>query len=109
MPSQTEIRRRITDQIIQVLKSGRLPPWRKPWASDANAGFPSNVASKRRYSGVNPLLLQIGRRETWIPGEVVGHVQTMGSPRRQSDAPPRRCSAGSVGHRGHLLEAYRKD
>jgi antirestriction protein ArdC len=57
MASQTEIRQRITNQIIDALKSGNLPPWRKPWASHPNAGFPANVVSKRSYSGINPMLL----------------------------------------------------
>jgi len=70
MPSQTEIRQRITNQIIEALQSGSLPPWRQPWASSPNAGFPANIASKRRYSGVNPMLLQIsaqnhGFRSKW--------------------------------------------
>ena len=57
MASQTELRQRITNQIIDALKSGNLPPWRKPWASHRNAGFPTNVVSKRSYSGINPMLL----------------------------------------------------
>ena len=79
MPSQTEIRQRITDQIIESLKSGKLPPWRKPWASDANAGFPTNVASKRRYSGVNPLLLQIAAEKHGFTVEVVGDLSSSGN------------------------------
>src|SRR5262245_44595685 len=61
MPTQNEIRERITSQILEALKDEtKLPPWRKPWScSDANTGFPSNVVSQRRYSGVNPMLLQI--------------------------------------------------
>ncbi len=63
MPSQTEIRQRITNQIIEALKSGSLPPWRQPWASHPNSGSPTNVASKRRYRGVNPMLLQIAAQK----------------------------------------------
>jgi antirestriction protein ArdC len=59
MPSQSEIRQQITNQIIAALESSKLPPWRKPWRSDANAGHPCNVLSRNRYSGVNPLLLEI--------------------------------------------------
>ena len=59
MPSQTELRQQITAQIIDALKSGNLPPWRQPWASSPNAGFPANVVSHRSYRGVNPMLLQI--------------------------------------------------
>lgn len=59
MPSQTDIRREITAKIIEALKEGNLPPWRKPWVADPNAGFPMNLVSKRSYSGINPLLLEI--------------------------------------------------
>jgi antirestriction protein ArdC len=59
MPSQAELRQRITDQIIEALKSGSLPPWRKPWASGPNAGSPTNAVSGNSYRGVNPMLLQI--------------------------------------------------
>lgn len=57
MPSQNEIRQRITNTIVQALKSGGLPPWRRPWALDPNAGHPCNVTG-RKYNGINPLLLQ---------------------------------------------------
>jgi antirestriction protein ArdC len=63
LPSQIEIRQRITNQIIEALKSGNLPPWRKPWASHPNAGFPANVVSKRSYSGINPIILQIAAQQ----------------------------------------------
>jgi antirestriction protein ArdC len=59
MPSQNEIRERITHTIIEALEKGGLPPWRMPWRTDPNAGFPMNVVSKRHYRGINPLLLQI--------------------------------------------------
>lgn len=59
MASQTEIRQAITDRIIEALESGSLPPWRRPWLQHENSGLPTNVISKRRYSGVNPILLQM--------------------------------------------------
>jgi antirestriction protein ArdC len=59
MPTTNEIRKQITDQIITVLKKGSQPPWRKPWRSDPNSGFPTNVISGQRYRGVNPLLLEL--------------------------------------------------
>ena len=59
MPSQNEIRQQITSTIVESLKSGNLPPWRQPWRCSQNAGAPANVVTKRAYSGVNPLLLQI--------------------------------------------------
>lgn len=57
MPTQAELRAKITNTIIEALRSGGLPPWRKPWKPDPNCGFPTNV-SGHRYCGINPLLLQ---------------------------------------------------
>jgi len=59
MQSQSELRQSITDTIVQALEAGGLPPWRCPWQASKNTGSPINVISKRSYSGVNPLLLQI--------------------------------------------------
>lgn len=59
MSSQSELRQQITNQIIDALKSEKLPPWRKPWSAHRNAGLPTNVVSMNRYSGINPLLLQM--------------------------------------------------
>jgi antirestriction protein ArdC len=94
MPSQHEIRTQITQQIIAALESRKLPPWRKPWRSlDANAGHPCNVMSRNRYSGVNPLLLEIaaerhGFRSKWWATfrqwqELGGRVK-----KRPADVPP---------------------
>ena len=69
MATQTDLRQRITDQIIEALKAGTVP-WRKPWCNHENSGHPVNVQTKRPYSGVNPLVLQIaaqrhGLRSKW--------------------------------------------
>ena len=47
----------ITDQIIAELEAGRTP-WAQPWAA-AKAGIdlPHNASTRRRYSGVNILIL----------------------------------------------------
>lgn len=59
MPTQTEIRQQITAQIVDALEKGGLPPWRMPWAAHPNGrGLPTNATTDRRYSGINPLLLQ---------------------------------------------------
>jgi len=60
MPTQNEIRERITHTIIEALEKGGLPPWRQPWLNDKNAGLPENVVSKKQYRGINPLLLAVG-------------------------------------------------
>ena len=61
MPSPNEIRQQISQQIVDALKSGDTLPWRQPWRNDPNAGLPTNAVSRNRYSGVNPILLEISR------------------------------------------------
>jgi antirestriction protein ArdC len=70
MPTQNEIRAEVTRTILKALESGGLPPWRMPWAADPAAGFPCNVVSKKKYRGINPLLLAIaamrhGHKSKW--------------------------------------------
>ena len=43
-------------------------PWRRPWSVSKNTGRPANVASKRAYNGINPLLLELdAMKKTSIP------------------------------------------
>jgi antirestriction protein ArdC len=58
MATQQEIRTSITNQIVEALCAGTVP-WRKPWKSHENSGHPANAVSRKGYSGVNPLLLQM--------------------------------------------------
>src|SRR6185312_9114378 len=58
MQNQTQLRHQITQQIISALEHD-LVPWRRPWSVSKNVGRPANVLSKRAYSGVNPLLLEL--------------------------------------------------
>lgn len=58
MSYQNEIRTEITAKIVEAMKLG-LPPWRKPWNLHANAGPAANFSSKKKYSGINPLLLEL--------------------------------------------------
>jgi antirestriction protein ArdC len=62
MNSQSEIRQRITDKIVEALKAGTAP-WRKTWRSDGNCGTPSNAVSGRAYRGINILLLGLASVE----------------------------------------------
>ena len=57
MSNQSQIRREITDQIVAHLQAG-VKPWVRPWTGGPNSGFPENVISQRRYSGINPIILQ---------------------------------------------------
>ncbi|QDT91752.1 ArdC family protein [Gimesia algae] len=61
MPTPKEIRQNICQQIVDALKSGNTLPWRQPWSNDSNVGLPTNAMSTNRYSGVNPILLEISR------------------------------------------------
>lgn len=61
MPTSAELREEITKQIIAAIESGKRLPWRKPWTTSPNAGRAANVVSKRPYTGINPLLLEIHR------------------------------------------------
>lgn len=58
MSKQTpdQIRKDITSKIIAALAHG-TPPWRQPWNNHPNAGTPANFLSKRRYTGINSLIL----------------------------------------------------
>jgi len=70
MPSQSEIRKQLTERIIAALESNILP-WRKTWISARNTGRAANVISGKPYRGLNPLLLEIhaqqhGFRSRWF-------------------------------------------
>lgn len=60
MPSQSDLRQTITNSIIEALKSGGLPPWRKPWSDDPNApGLHTSLSTGSPYRGINQILLQV--------------------------------------------------
>jgi antirestriction protein ArdC len=65
VPTQNEIRERITAEVVAALEKGGLPPWRRPWGT---SGPPANAATGRRYSGVNVLLLQLHRQRLGLAG-----------------------------------------
>src|SRR5215467_9358048 len=49
----------VTEQIIEKLAAG-VAPWRKPWSGGAGpAMMPTNLISKKRYTGINALLLSL--------------------------------------------------
>jgi antirestriction protein ArdC len=56
--TQHELRRSITQQIVDALEKN-IVPWRKPWTASPNAGRPANFVSKKSYSGVNVHLLAL--------------------------------------------------
>jgi antirestriction protein ArdC len=60
MPTQAAIREEITQRIVQALEADLLP-WRRPWRATGGSqpGRHSNIASRKPYQGVNPLLLEL--------------------------------------------------
>jgi antirestriction protein ArdC len=58
MRSQADIRQNVTEQIIESLKNGGLPPWRKTWSDDPNApGLHTSLSTGQPYRGINQLIL----------------------------------------------------
>lgn len=60
MATNTKIRQDITAKIVASLEQN-LRPWRRPWSQSRNTGRAANVVSKRAYSGINPLILELHR------------------------------------------------
>ena len=59
MQSQSELRQTITYTIIDALKNGDLPPWRRPWSNDPNSGLHTSLSTGTPYRGINQLLLAV--------------------------------------------------
>ena len=53
-----QLRAEVTNQIVQALESGNLPPWRKPFQT-VNDGPHRNLLTRKPYTGVNPLILEM--------------------------------------------------
>lgn len=62
MPTQIEIRKQVTDRIVSALEKG-IKPWVRPWSIDGNMGHPTSFATKKRYNGINPILLDLAALE----------------------------------------------
>jgi antirestriction protein ArdC len=58
MRSQSEIRQSVTDQLVQALQDGGLPPWRKCFSDDPNGpGLHTSLSTGKPYQGINQILL----------------------------------------------------
>ncbi|WP_020402799.1 zincin-like metallopeptidase domain-containing protein [Gracilimonas tropica] len=62
-PSPDELYETITEQILELMESGKELPWQKPWNSKRNFphSLPTNFISKKAYRGINRLLLMFTR------------------------------------------------
>ena len=101
MPSQAQLRESITRQLIEALESGGLPPWRKPWSNDPAAGPACNVVSRKKYRGINPLLLACASMRHHLQSKFWGTFnqwRDMGGRvmRRPSDVPPGEWGTGII-------------
>jgi antirestriction protein ArdC len=93
MATQDQIRDQITNQIIEALDKGGIPPWRQNWLGTTNTGRPANIASKKTYSGINPLLLSLHQQRHNLRSRWYGtfrQIQDVGGRvmRRPDDVPP---------------------
>ena len=77
--SYTSSEDKLLEDIVALLESNDLPPWRKPWS--CHQGEHRNLITGKPYSGVNPLMLEVGLllRETDCPLWCgVGQAKTVG-------------------------------
>lgn len=59
---------KVTQNIIQEIETGNLPPWLKPWKDGRRGGIvPVNAVTKRAYNGLNVLVLWCEREEKAYP------------------------------------------
>lgn len=59
-----DIYQEVTNTILQYLEEGTAP-WRNPIAKNTGDGWPKNLATDKRYRGVNVLLLSM---QSWASG-----------------------------------------
>lgn len=74
MPTSNEIRQQVTDKLIAALEKG-VRPWRRPWSGGHGGGRHTNVISRRAYSGINPLLLEVHALDHGLNSNVWGTFQ----------------------------------
>jgi antirestriction protein ArdC len=101
MATQEQIRTEITNQIIEALEKGGIPPWRQPWLGMTNTGRPANVVSGKAYCGINPMLLALhqhrhGFRSRWYGTFNQWRDQGGRIMRRPNDVPPGEWGAGII-------------
>lgn len=93
MPTQSQIRDQITSTILEHLKAGKVAPWRSPFIGHPNAGMPTNIVSKKRYRGINVLLLHLHQLRYGLKSKFYGTFNQWKSidgriKPRPSDVPP---------------------
>jgi len=74
---QDTIRQSITNAIVENLKSGGIPPWRRTWALDPNCGSARSLSTLRGYRGINILLLALASMENGYRSRWWGSYQAI--------------------------------
>lgn len=75
-PARTDVYTRITSEIVAAIEAG-AGAWRMPWHHDGTAiTRPTNLASSKRYRGINVLAL-------WIAAQAAGYVDGLWGTYRQ--------------------------
>ena len=49
------------DQIIRMMKSSKVAPWKKSWVGKETGRFPANPVTDRPYTGMNRFCLSMVR------------------------------------------------
>ena len=104
---QSELRKQITNLIIAALEEDCVP-WRRPWTLSKNTGRPANALSKRPYSGINPLLLEMHACCTDFKPLVgdIRAVEAIGWDRQEASVA---CRGGPVGMQDRLLSPRQEE
>ena len=108
MPSQTDIRDEVTARIVEALEADLLP-WRRPWRATGGSqpGRHSNVASRKPYQGVNPLLLELHALRLGLLSRWWGTFNQWHQIGCTIRKPTPECRGRALGMPGRLLEADR--
>lgn len=82
----------LTESFIAAIESGAADPngWRMPWNRFGNGGAPRNIESRKRYSGMNHLLLALAAAEAGAPALFATY--------KQMSAKHLQVRAGETGH-----------
>lgn len=93
-----QLRAEVTQQIIDALEGGSLPPWRKPFKT-INDGPHRNLISRKPYTGVNPLILEIASQTHRFTSSVWATFQQWKQMKGQVKRRPDHVPAGKWGTR----------
>lgn len=77
MSKLSQLYQELTDDLIRLLETGELPPWKPGWTADRNTGSPAsilssepvgNFATKKDYTGINFVILAMASQRKGYAG-----------------------------------------